>query len=331
MEVGQQRSRRVGQEKGRRPLTARRSLAVPTGSFSLIFVTVKAPHLLPSKLARERRLITAASWSATRNMRAAALLLLVHAPCGYAYLLREMSCSGALISTHRASARASAAVSAAVPRSAAAVASQATDAMLNGCAHVEPNFLSGGELDAARADMLSVLGQVTAGDEFESIQTDLLNPEFRRSLPSPLPFAGLLERLDELRPALAQSTGRSLLEGGGLHLMRYPISSGFMRHVDEDPEMYEPVRNSISFLLYLTPQDWTADNGGALCVYEGGEDTPPRQIMPVSGTLVIYDSSLEHSVLPTQRPRHLVSGRFRQVDEDWQVRWGAQSSPSVPV
>ena len=114
--------------------------------------------------------------------------------------------------------------------------------------------------------------------------------------------------------------------------MFYPISSGFMRHVDEDPEMYEPVRNSISFLLYLTPQDWTADNGGALCVYEGGEE-PPRQIMPVSGTLVIYDSSLEHSVLPTQRPRHLVSGRFRQVDEDWQVRWDgtAQSSSTSPV
>ena len=268
-------------------------------------------------------------------MRAAALFMLVHAPCGYTYLLRDMSCAGALITaaqcSHRkASTRASAALSAAVPRSAAAIASHAADAMRNGRAHVEPKFLSGEELESARADMLSVLGQVTAGDEFESIQTDLLNPEFRQSLPSPLPFAGLLERLDELRPALAQSTGRSLLEGGGLHLMRYPISSGFMRHVDEDPEMYEPVRNSISFLLYLTPQDWTADNGGALCVYEGGEE-PPRQIMPVSGTLVIYDSSLEHSVLPTQRPRHLVSGRFRQPDEDWQVRWdGAQSFQSSP-
>ena len=261
-------------------------------------------------------------------MRAAALFMLVHASCGHTYLLR--SSAGALITAahsreRKAPARASAAVSAAVPRSAATIASHAADAMRNGCAHVEPKFLSGDELESARADMLSVLRE---SDKFESIQTDLLNPDFRRSLPSP-PFARLLERLDELRPALAQSTGRSLLEGGGFHLMFYPTSSGFMRHVDEDPEMYEPVRNSISFLLYLTPQDWTAENGGDLCVYEGGEDTPPRQIMPVSGTLVIYDSSLEHSVLPTQRPRHLISGRFRQVDEDWQVRWGAPSSPSV--
>ena len=266
-------------------------------------------------------------------MRATFLLVLVHVSCGYTYLLRDMSCARALNSaalvSRRKTALATAAVSAAVPRSIAAVASRAADAMRNGCAHVEPTFLSGEEFDAARADMLSVLGQATAGDEFESIQTDLLNHEFRRSLPSPLPFAGLLERLDELRPALAQSTGRSLLEGGGLHLMRYPISSGFMRHVDEDATLYEPVRNSISFLLYLTPRDWTADNGGMLCVYEGGEGTPPRQITPVGGTLVIYDSSLEHEVLPTQRARHLVSGRFRQVDEDWQARWRA--SPSVPV
>ena len=166
-------------------------------------------------------------------MRAAALFLLVHAPCWHTYLLR--SCAGALITAahcaHRPPARASAAVSAAVPRSAATIASHAADAMRNGCAHVEPKFLSGDELESARADMLSVLAK---SDKFESIQTDLLNPDFRRSLPVP-PFAHLLECLDELRPALAQSTGRSLLEGGGFHLMFYPISSGFMRHVDRTP------------------------------------------------------------------------------------------------
>ena len=106
--------------------------------------------------------------------------------------------------------------------------------------------------------------------------------------------------------------------------MRYPVGAGFMRHADEDPSLYEPVRNSISFLLYLTPQDWTAEDGGALRVFErfsdGGEAAEPRQVRPVGGTLVIYDSSLEHDVLPTQRERHLISGRFRERDEDWQAR-----------
>ena len=220
--------------------------------------------------------------------------------------------------------------------SVATVAWQAADAMCKGRAHVEPSFLSDEELETARADILNVLGQVMAGEKFESIQTDLLNRDFQRSLPFPLPFAGLLERLDELRHALAQSTGRSLLEGGGLHLMFYPISSegdkfSFMRHVDEDAALYEPVRNSISFLLYLTPRDWAVEDGGALCVYEDGEGTPPRQVLPVGGTLVIYDSSLEHEVLPTRRARHLLSGRFREVDEHWQARWRTRPTPSVPL
>ena len=174
---------------------------------------------------------------------------------------------------------------------------------------VEPNFLSGSVLDVARADMRNVFDQEAEGNEFESLQTDLMNLEFRQGLPSPLPFAAVLEQLDELRLALAENTGRPLLDGGGLHLMRYPVGSKFMRHVDEDPSMYEPERNSISYLIYLTPDDWVADDGGALRIYEGGEDAEPRRVLPVGGTLVIYDSTIEHEVLPTLRERHLISGR----------------------
>jgi retinol dehydrogenase-12 len=205
------------------------------------------------------------------------------------------------------------------------VASRAAAAMSEGKAHVELGFLAGEELESARSDLLSVLAQITSGHGehsdgdggFESIQTDLMNLDFRESLASSLPFARLLERLDGLRTALARSTGRPLLAGGGLHLMRYPIGSKFMRHVDEDPALFEPVRNSISFLVYLTPADWAADDGGALHVYERGR-AQPRRVLPFGGALVIYDSSLEHEVLPTLRERHLISGRFRETDEDWQ-------------
>lgn len=207
------------------------------------------------------------------------------------------------------------------------LASRAAAAMSNGNAHVEPNFLQGSELEAARADMLNVIAQITTGDEFESIQTDLMNPAFRQTLPPPLPFAGLLQQFDELRVALADATGRSLLEGGGLHLMRYPIGSGFMRHVDEDAALYEPQRNSISLLVYLTPEDWSADDGGALRLFDGGEGAAPREVMPAGGTLVIYDSTTEHEVLPTRRERHLISGRFREADDDWQRRRSLGGGP----
>ena len=102
--------------------------------------------------------------------------------------------------------------------------------------------------------------------------------------------------------------------------MRYPIGSKFMKHVDEDSDLFEPVRNSISFLIYLTPDDWTEQDGGALHVYERGRGGMPRAVLPVGGTLVIYDSTLEHEVLPTQRERHLLSGRYRELNADWERR-----------
>ena len=192
--------------------------------------------------------------------------------------------------------------------------------MRQGRAHVEPSFLSSDELSAARAEIIAMLDQISTGDSFESIQTDLMDPKFRRTLPA-VPLAGVLARFDELREALSRSTDRRLLEAGGLHLMYYPEGNGFMRHVDEDPSLGEPLRNSISLLLYLTPEDWCDDDGGALCIYETEEGgTTPRLVTPVGGTLVVYDSTMEHEVLPTKRVRHLVSGRFRETDEDWQAR-----------
>jgi Rps23 Pro-64 3,4-dihydroxylase Tpa1-like proline 4-hydroxylase len=203
-----------------------------------------------------------------------------------------------------------------------AVASQAASAMSRGHALVHPGFLSGASLDAARADMASVLSQIPKGDstEFESIQTDLLNLSFRQQMPAPLPFAQLLGQLDALRAALRRATGRALLEGGGLHLMRYPVGTKFMRHVDEDASLYEPTRNSISFLLYLTPDDWSESDGGALQIYEADGDGEAREVLPVAGTLVIYDSTVEHEVLPTRRERHLISGRYRESNDEWSRR-----------
>ena len=57
--------------------------------------------------------------------------------------------------------------------------------------------------------------------------------------------------------------------------------------------------------------------GGALQIFEG-PDGAARQVLPSSGTLVIYDSTLAHEVLTTHRERHLVSGRIKP-------RWGRRS------
>ena len=78
--------------------------------------------------------------------------------------------------------------------------------------------------------------------------------------------------------------------------------------------MSEPRRNSISFLLYLTPDDWGAADGGSLVVYDAS--AAPRELPPTAGSLVIYDSTIEHEVQATRRERHLISGRFRESDAD---------------
>ena len=54
---------------------------------------------------------------------------------------------------------------------------------------------------------------------------------------------------------------------------------------------------------------------GACCAKVEPDDEP-RRVLPVSGTLVVYDSTTEHEVLETRRERVLISGRFKELDED---------------
>ena len=77
---------------------------------------------------------------------------------------------------------------------------------------------------------------------------------------------------------------------------------------------------SISFLLYLTPDDWSDDDGGSLIIYDSTAGDEGRRVQPVAGSLVVYDSTLEHEVTATRRPRFLISGRFRELDADWSER-----------
>ena len=46
---------------------------------------------------------------------------------------------------------------------------------------------------------------------------------------------------------------------------------------DEDPSLCEPQRNSVSFLLYLTADDWAADDGGVLRIFEHRSEGEPLQ------------------------------------------------------
>jgi len=96
---------------------------------------------------------------------------------------------------------------AAARSSIASLALRAADAISSGRAHVESSFLAGDLLERSRAEMIGTLATLPQRFDFESIETDLLNREFRRSAAGPLPFAALLDDIDELQAALAESTG----------------------------------------------------------------------------------------------------------------------------
>ena len=76
---------------------------------------------------------------------------------------------------------------------------------------------------------------------------------------------------------------------------------GYRRHRDRSPSC--PARQ-LTMICYLNP-DWSEEDAGNLCIYSnnkgGGNGT---SIAPQGGRLVVFDSGLEHQVLPTLADRY---------------------------
>ena len=80
------------------------------------------------------------------------------------------------------------------------------------------------------------------------------------------------------------------------------------------------MRRSLSFIIYLTPDDWREADGGALRVFDaqptgrlaegpGEAEETSSDVAPLAGSLVLFDSAaLPHSVLPTRRERIALVG-----------------------
>ena len=123
----------------------------------------------------------------------------------------------------------------------------AAAAIASGAVHVEPDFLSGKALEAARAaaDELRVHGtaavvgggqdDTSAGVALGQIDTSVRDCATLSLLDVdlPLPLIDVLLRIDALRADLAEHTNRPLLEGPELQLLHYPAGGHYRRHVDE--------------------------------------------------------------------------------------------------
>lgn len=219
------------------------------------------------------------------------------------------------------------------------LAVRAAEALRAGDVFVEPAFVSGDALCAARAAVRTLHARhasaaATAGASAVADSAvrscdalDLLADGVWPTLPPAL--GAVVGALDSLRGELALATRRPLLDAAELQLLTYRAGGHYARHVDDGVGTAgRSVRRSISLLLYLTPDDWRDADGGQLRIHPAArgagaeehqpERSPPRaelrDVAPRAGSLVLFDSKVTpHEVLTTARERSVVVGWYLEA------------------
>lgn len=91
------------------------------------------------------------------------------------------------------------------------------------------------------------------------------------------------------------------------HYAVYPEGTFYKRHLDT---FMNDDRRKLSIVCYLNEEDWQANYGGALAIYQnidGQEHT--QTIYPLQGRMVIFESQiLEHEVMPVTQKRLSITG-----------------------
>lgn len=125
------------------------------------------------------------------------------------------------------------------------------------------------------------------------------------SAPRSAPEACYQDAMTALRIALNRGLFLNLAEIES-HFACYAPGTVYARHVDITGEGCPRV---LSCSLYLN-DGWSAGYGGALRLYAPDGAV---EILPLGGRLVVFDSTLEHEVLPATRPRLSLTGWLRRA------------------
>lgn len=92
-----------------------------------------------------------------------------------------------------------------------------------------------------------------------------------------------------------------------VHFTKYPIGTRYVRHVDA---FSKDDNRRISIVFYINPS-WKNGDGGELILYPNNH-SEPIEIAPLAGRLAIFESTMEHEVLPSLIERHSVTGWMLQ-------------------
>ncbi len=112
-----------------------------------------------------------------------------------------------------------------------------------------------------------------------------------------------LERIEALRIHLNRRCFLGL-QDYEVHFTRYPIGTRYAKHVDA---FSNDDNRCLSIVLYLNPS-WKPGDGGELHLYPTQMDDAMHVVEPLAGRLVIFESTLEHEVVPARIERHSVTG-----------------------
>jgi SM-20-related protein len=104
------------------------------------------------------------------------------------------------------------------------------------------------------------------------------------------------------------------------HFAHYPVGAYYKKHVDafRANKEQQPLRalesnRVVSTVLYLN-EDWLAQSGGELIIYDENDEKILEKILPEFGRLVIFLSEkFPHEVLPATRERNSIAGWFRAI------------------
>lgn len=112
-----------------------------------------------------------------------------------------------------------------------------------------------------------------------------------------------LELLNDLRTYLNRICYLGL-QDHEVHFTKYPVGTRYAKHVDA---FSNDDNRRISVVLYLKPS-LNQGNGGEICIYPNSKNPNFVSISPLAGRLVVFESVLEHEVLPANIMRYSITG-----------------------
>lgn len=114
-------------------------------------------------------------------------------------------------------------------------------------------------------------------------------------------MSSFFDLMEELKQKISRYCFISL-SGSEFHLAKYPVGSGYARHIDQ---FNNRNNRQITVLIYLNKQ-WKKGDGGELKIYRENDEV---LVEPVAKRLLLFRSdTVEHEVLKTSIPRYSLTG-----------------------